>query len=190
MVVRRAQRRLDHDRRGATVTATNGTLVGLASTDGGAVTFTLAGADNDLLQVQMITEPFLFAAAWPAYFGVKFSLVDFDQTDFFAGLTITDADLDGGVSDGLYFRTVDRRHAVAGAGEEQRRRPRRSSCTGADATVYIAEFYYDGAGYVHAYLERRADRLDGDEQRQLAERRKPGAGASVQRPARGMRTMR
>lgn len=137
---------------GHTVTATNGTLVGLASVDGGALTMTLGGADNDLLQVQLATEPFSFASAWPAYFGVKFNLVDFDQTDFFAGLTITDTDLDGGVTDGLYFRTVDQAGVLSLVLEKNNNETTAEIVTGVDATAYTVEFFYDGAGYVHAYL--------------------------------------
>ena len=138
---------------GCTVTQTNGTLVGLAGADGGAVVFTLGGADNDVAQVQAITEGFYFAARWPAYFGIKFKLVDADQTDLHAGLIITDTDMAGGVSDGLYFRLVDESAIMSLVLEKSSAESTSAVATVADATDITAEFYYDAAaGYVYAYI--------------------------------------
>lgn len=137
---------------GFTPSLTNGTFVTSDSTTGGAVVFTLGGADNDKVQVQSFTELFKFASAWPAYFGVKFSLVDADQTDVHFGLIIRDTDFSDGVSDGVYFRIVDQSAVVSFVLEQDSAETTTEIATLADATVYTLELYYDGAGYVHAYL--------------------------------------
>jgi len=136
---------------GHTVSVTNGTLVGAGSTSGGAVVLTLAGADNDLAQVQANTEAFYFASRWLAYFGVKFQLVDADQTDVFAGWTITDNDLDGGTTDGLYFRGVDQAGILTLVLEKDSAETTVELLTMADATDYTCELYFDGS-YVYAYV--------------------------------------
>lgn len=136
---------------GQTVTATNGTLVPLGSVTGGAVTLTLGGADNDLLTVQGSSEPFRFAQQWPAYYGCKFQLVDADQTDFFAGFCITDATLEGGLTDGIYFRLVDESAVLSLVLEKDNAESLTTIATLADATTYTLEMYFDGT-YVYVYL--------------------------------------
>lgn len=137
---------------GCTVTQTNGTLVTADSSTGGAVVFTLGGADNDKVQIQSWSELFKFAAAWPAYFGVKFRLVDASENDVHFGLMIRDTDFSDGVTDGVYFRVVDNSAVVSLVLEKNSNETTVEIATLADATTYTLEFYYDGAGYVHAYF--------------------------------------
>jgi len=138
---------------GSTVTVTNGTLVSADSVTGGAVTLTLAGADDDKVELQSVSEDFYFASAWPAYFGVKIGqLVDADQTDISLGFIIRDTDIAGGVTDGVYFRVVDESAALAFVLEKNSAEVTYEMLTAAESTDYVLEFYYDGAGYVHAYL--------------------------------------
>ena len=137
---------------GSTVTSTNGTLVSADSVAGGAVTFTLGGADNDLLELQSVSEPFYFAAAWPAYYGVKFGqMVDADQTDVALGFTIRDADHSNGVTDGFFFRIVDESAVLSLVLEKNSNETTTELLTAAEATDYTLEMYYDGS-YVYAYL--------------------------------------
>lgn len=136
---------------GCTVTVTNGTLVTTDSVSGGAVKFTLAGAEDDKVQVQSFSELFKFAAAWPAYFGVKFALTDASENDVHFGLMIRDTDFSDGVTDGVYFRLVDASAVVSFVLEQDSAETTCEVATLADATTYTLEFYYDGAGYVHAY---------------------------------------
>ena len=98
---------------GFTPTLSNGTFVSTDSTSGGLVQFALGGQDNAKVQVQSFTELFKFAAAWPAYFGCKFKLVDADQQDVTAGFVIRDTDIAAGTTDGLYFRIVDESAVVS-----------------------------------------------------------------------------
>jgi len=137
---------------GCTITATNGTLVTTDSTTGGSVTLTLAGGDNDKVQIQSFTELFKFAAAWPAYFGCKFKLTDVDDNDVHLGMIIRDTDFSDGVSDGVYFRVADTSAVMSFVLEKDSAETTYEVATLADLGVYTVEFYYDGAGYVHAYL--------------------------------------
>jgi hypothetical protein len=136
---------------GCTVTQTNGTLVTTDSVSGGAVRFTLGGADNDKVQVQSFSELFKFASAWPAYFGVKFALTATDDNDVHFGLIIRDTDFSDGVTDGVYFRLVDTSAVVSFVLEKNSAETTAELATLANATAYTLEFFYDGAGYVHAY---------------------------------------
>lgn len=136
---------------GSIVTVTNGTLVATDSTTGGAVTLTVAGADNDLITVQSHSEAFYFASKWPAYYGCKFQLVDADQTDFFAGWCIKDTTLEGGMSDGLYFRLVDQSAVLSLVLEQDSAETTVEVATLVDATDYMLELYHDG-DYVYAYI--------------------------------------
>lgn len=137
---------------GGTVTQTNGTLVTADSTTGGAIVLTLGGADNDVIEVQSRTEPFYFASAWPAYFGCKVQLVDADQQDVHLGFTIRDTDHAGGISDGIYLRLVDQSALMSLVLEKNSTESTTAVLTAADATDYTLEMYYDGAGYIHAYV--------------------------------------
>jgi hypothetical protein len=136
---------------GQIVTATNGTLVATNDVTGGAVTLTVAGNDNDLITVQGHSEAFRFASRWPAYYGCKFRLVDADQTDFFAGFCIADTTLEGGLSDGIYFRLVDQSAVLSLVLEQDSAETTVEVATLADATDYTLEMHIDG-DYVYAYI--------------------------------------
>jgi hypothetical protein len=43
----------------------------------------------------------------PLYFGTSFEINDVDQTAIFAGVGVTDVDWLGGLTDGIYFRSID-----------------------------------------------------------------------------------
>lgn len=75
---------------------------------GGVLQITTDAADNDGANIQVTGEAYTFSAAYPTYFGCRFKLnTDATQCDFLAGLCITDTDLLGGMTEGVYFRKVD-----------------------------------------------------------------------------------
>jgi len=76
---------------GYTVTNTNGTLVD-AQEEGGALTFTVAGGDNDLIQVQA-AEAFYVDADTMIAGECRVKAVDVLQQDLFFGLSITDTSI-------------------------------------------------------------------------------------------------
>lgn len=141
---------------GYTVTNVNGTLVFVAGADGGAITFTVAGADNDGIQIQPVTEGFKFASAWPAYFGCKFSVVDADQNDVFIGLSISDSTAAGAtVSDCIGFASVDESASLTFNTIKDSVASSVVAATLVDATAITAEFFYDGTN-VTAYVNGTA----------------------------------
>lgn len=131
--------------------ATAGTLVSVDSESGGALAFTPAGTEDQGLQAQW-GEGFYLGHKWPAYFGVRFKNVDVDQADWITGLCINDTTLLGGMSDGLYFRSVDASAALTFVLEKDSAETETSIATLTDATYVTAEWYYDG-DYVYAYID-------------------------------------
>jgi len=136
---------------GTTVTVTNGTLVTADSTTGGAVVLTVAGAENDEVNLQSFSEVAYFAQGWPAYFGIEFQHVDPTQSDIFFGWIIRDTDLAGGTTDGIYLRSVDGSAELDLVLEKSSAESTTTIIsTLAAATDYKIEMYYDGS-YVYVY---------------------------------------
>lgn len=135
---------------GIVTVATAGTFVHAESESGGALNLVPSGTEDQGLQVQF-GEGFYFANKWPCYFGVRFANVDVDQADWIAGLCIWDTTLLGGLSDGIYFRSVDASAALTFVLEKDSAETETSVATMADATYVTAEWYYDGDN-VYAYI--------------------------------------
>ena len=77
---------------------------------GGALLFTTGGADNDGFTMQLgavAGENVLLDGSCPVYFGTRLAMSAVVQADLFVGLAVTDTSLCAGVTDGIYFRTVD-----------------------------------------------------------------------------------
>lgn len=139
---------------GSTVTVTNGTLVTADSVTGGAITLTVSTGSSDKVELQSTSELFYFAYAYPAYFGIKIGqLVDADQTGISLGFIIRDTDIAGGVTDGVYFRVVDQSANLYLVLEKDAAETATLLTALTEATDYVLELYYDGAGYVHAYVD-------------------------------------
>jgi hypothetical protein len=129
---------------------TGGTLVAADSIDGGAITLVPAATEDQGLQM-VAGEAFYFGNKWPCYFGCKFSNVDVSEADQILGLVINDEELIGGMTDGMYFRTVDASAALSFVLEKDSAETATAVATMADATAITAEFYYDGTN-VSAYI--------------------------------------
>lgn len=129
------------------------TLAPVAGADGGALLITTAGAENDGANIQVYGEAFSFASAWPTYFGIRCKMSEEVQSDLLAGLCITDTDLLGGMTDGLYFRKVDASANVALVLEKNSAETEIANLhTSVDDTWLVLEFTYDGS-YVSAYVD-------------------------------------
>jgi hypothetical protein len=113
---------------------------------GGILQITTDAAENDGLNMQVNGESFTFNAAYHTYFGCRFKLnADATQCDFLAGLCITDTDLLGGMTEGVYFRKVDGSTTVNFVLEEGSAETVTAYGTALAAdTWYTVEFYYDG----------------------------------------------
>ena len=123
------------------------------STDQGTLLFTTGGTENNGIQIQPLGEAFSFASQYPAYFGIKFQNNDVDQSDILVGLAITDTSAIVAVSDGIYFRTVDESAILNFVLEKNNVESSSAAATLADDTWITAEFFYDGADTITAYID-------------------------------------
>lgn len=123
---------------------------------GGALTITCAAAENDGVSLQLGNpnsgEWVSFAAEYPTYFGICIQSNDVDQSDTFAGLAVTDTTLLGGVTDGMYFRSVDGAATVQFVLEKDSTETSTSVGTMADDTDMVLEFLYWGSN-VYVYVD-------------------------------------
>lgn len=127
-----------------TTTLVNASTVALTDVAGGALLITAAGAENDGANIQGKSECFSFAAAYPFYMGIKFQLADADQSDFLFGVCIHDTTLLGGMTDGIYFQTVDATAAVTLEVEKDSTATSVAVATLTDATDMTLELAWDG----------------------------------------------
>jgi hypothetical protein len=128
------------------------TLALAAGANGGELLITTDAADNDGANIQYRGEAFSFASAWPAYFGIRLKVSEATQSDLLAGLCITDTDLLGGLSDGVYFRKVDGSTAISFVLEKNSVETEIASVHALAADTYLVlEFAYDGTD-VRAYV--------------------------------------
>lgn len=136
------------------VTVETGGTSTVAQSDavGGNMVMTCAGNADDGPQIQLTGESFKLDGQYPTYFGVRFQVNDADQVDFLAGLCITDTTLLGGLSDGIYFQTVDESAVLTIEIEKGSLASSGSIATLVDDTWIIAEFYFDGT-YVDSYID-------------------------------------
>lgn len=128
----------------------------LADVAGGALTITTAANEDDGWSSQLGNpnsgEWASFAAEYPTYYGVRFQINDVDQTDCFFGLAVTDTALLGGVTDGMYFRSVDGSAVLNFVLEKDSVESTTAVATMTDATDITAEFLYWGSN-VYVYID-------------------------------------
>ena len=136
----------------ATVETGGASTVAQSDAVGGNMLMTCAGNENDGPQIQLTGESFKLDGQYPCYFGIRFKVNDADQVDFAAGLIITDTTILGGVSDGVYFQTVDESAVLTIEIEKDSLASSGSIATLVDDTWVIAEFYFDGT-YVDSYID-------------------------------------
>lgn len=128
----------------------------LADVAGGALTITCAANEDDGWSSQLGNpnsgEWVSFAAEYPTYYSVQFQGNDVDQTDFFFGLAVTDTALLGGVTDGMYFRSVDGSAVLNFVLEKDSAETSTAVATLSDATDILCEFLYWGSN-VYVYID-------------------------------------
>lgn len=125
-----------------------------ANEAGGAVLITVDATENDGVNITHNNEAFLLAAGDPCYFGIRMKLADADQCDLFTGLCITDTEMWGGVSDGIYFNSADAVATCTGLCELNASASTAvGSGTFVDDTYSVLEFFYDGAQKVSFYFD-------------------------------------
>ena len=129
-------------------TLVNASTFTIADVLGGGVILTGAGAENDGVTLQLGAEAgtagenVYFATDYPTYFAFKFQAADVDQSDILAGFCITDTTLLGGMTDGMYFRTVDEDATLYFVLEQDSAESTTAVATLTDATDILCEFLY------------------------------------------------
>lgn len=126
---------------------------GVALSDGTLLISTDA-AENDGVNMQVTGEAFDFGAGNFIYFGTSLQISDATQSDLLVGLCITDTDLLGGMTDGVYFRKIDGSASLNFVLEKNSTETASGSAvaTMVDATNIILEFVFNG-GYVDSYVD-------------------------------------
>lgn len=125
---------------------------------GGGVLFTAAGAENDGVSLQLgdelggAGESVSFAAEYPTYLRCDLQISDVDQTDVLVGFCITDTALLGGMTDGIYFRSVDGSAVVNFVLEQDSAESATAVATMTDATDVCLEIFYWGSN-IYAYVD-------------------------------------
>lgn len=129
-----------------------------AGADAGTLLITTDAAEDDGANIQAKGEAFK-ALTYPIYFGCRFKISEATQSDFLIGLCITDTDLLGGMTDGIYFRKVDGSTTMAFVLEKDSTETSTNFGTAIAAdTWYNLEFYFDGTNvdwYVNGVLQTR-----------------------------------
>lgn len=126
--------------------------VAVSDAAGGALVFTAAANEDDGIQIQSNAELFSFAAAYPFYMRIVWQAADVDQTDFLFGACITDTTLLGGMTDGIYFQSVDGTGAVTLEIEKDSSATSVAVGTMTDATDMTLELYWNGTA-VSAWVD-------------------------------------
>ncbi len=117
-------------------------------TAGGALIITTAADEDDGWSMQLgnpnLGRSISFASDYPMYFGIQFQINDVDNTDCLFGLAVTDTAMLGGVTDGMYFRSVDASAVLNFVLEKDSIESTTAVNTMADATDVTCEWYFDG----------------------------------------------
>lgn len=121
------------------------TLALVAGAEGGHLLITTDAADNDGANTQVQGEAFKFAANKPLYFGCRFKVNEATQSDFLVGLSITNTNCLGGVSDGVYFRKADASTTCSAVIEKNTTETTATALTVAADTFYTLEITWDGS---------------------------------------------
>jgi hypothetical protein len=141
-----------------TYTLVNASTFAHADVAGGGVILTCDTAENDGITLQLgdelggAGENVSFAAEYPTYLGATIQINDVDQTDFVLGFCITDTTLSGGMTDGLYFRSVDESAVVNFVLEQDSVESVNAVATMTDATDVVFEMLYYGSN-VYVYVD-------------------------------------
>lgn len=126
----------------------------IADAAGGVLLCTTDDAENDGVNFQLKGESFKLASGKALWFEARVAASDATQSDFLVGLAVTDTDLLGAVTDGVYFRKVDGSASVAFVTEKDSTETSTAAVhTAANATYVRLGFWFDGNGSVFAYVD-------------------------------------
>jgi len=120
---------------------------------GGVLRLTTDANEDDGINMQQIGEAFKLTAGALVYFGIRLKLSEATQSDFFAGLAITDTDILGGVTDRIGFEKLDGSTAIKAMLEKDSTETLTASLATADTNYRILEFLLDEAGAVEFFID-------------------------------------
>jgi hypothetical protein len=126
----------------------------IADVAGGAATVTCAANENDGWSMQLgpvLGECIDLSGPYYLYVSVDMASNDADQTDVLVGVAVTDTALLGGVTDGIYFRSVDETTNLEFVTEKDSVESSTVVGTLADAAYTRCEFLVDESN-VKAYV--------------------------------------
>lgn len=129
------------------------TTLALVDGSGGWLLVSTDAADNDGANIQRLGEAFSFTSAQKfTYFGIRLKASEATQSDLLVGMCITDTDLLGGMTDGVYFRKVDGSAAVEFVTEKNSTETATAAVHTLVADTFVTyEFYFDGTA-VEAFV--------------------------------------
>lgn len=114
---------------------------------GGALLITAAANEDDGWSMQLgaaAGESILLDGNYPLYCGIRLAINDVDQTDVLFGVAVTDTAILGGVTDGIYFRSVDGSAVMNFVTEKNSVESETGMVTMVDDTYVTLEFLFDG----------------------------------------------
>lgn len=121
---------------------------------GGVLLCTTDDAENDGPNFNLKGESFKLASGKELWFEARIAASEATQSDVLIGLSITDTDMLGGVTDGVYFRKVDASAAFAFVTEKNASETATAAVHTLVADTFVKlGFYFDGAGTVYGYVD-------------------------------------
>lgn len=138
-----------------TVTETQaGATQAITAGHGGQLLLTNSAADNDVNQLQLLQETFRSAAGKKLWFKARWKVSNATETDVYIGLIITDTDIVGGVTDGIYFKKADDATSLVHVLEKDSTETATSSVATIVADTFIeTAFYYNGKNEVEVWID-------------------------------------
>ena len=121
----------------------------------GVLLFTTDANEDDGINFQLTGEAFKLDTQAMTWFGARFKASEATQIDWLIGLCITDTDLLGGMTDGVYFRKADGAATMAFVTEKDSTETSTAAGTFAADTYTEVAFGYDGTsvfGFVNGTL--------------------------------------
>lgn len=116
-------------------------------------TITTAANENDGGSYQLLGENYIFDADHHIYLAAQIQINDADQTDFLIGLGITDTTPLGGISDAVYFESLDGSTDISIVSEKNSTETTGGTTgTLVDATLIYLEYYWDGTA-LEAFID-------------------------------------
>lgn len=112
---------------------------------GGLLLLTTDAADNDGINLQVTNESFKLAAGNQVYFGIRLKANEATQSDFLVGLCITDTDLLGGMTDGIYFECLDGGTGISATTEKNSTETQTDALATFAANTFVTlEWFFNG----------------------------------------------